>query len=67
MKIFIYILYTIAILLMVYNISVLDFSNLFGKESTIAWIGILACLSVIVLLTILTLSKKIAKNLKDKK
>lgn len=67
MKVFIYILYVLASVLLIYNVTVLDFTDLLGKESMVALIGIMACLSVILLLTILILSKKIAKKLKEKK
>ena len=62
MKTFIYILIGIALGLLVYNATLLDFSNLFQGNSSTALIGILASLCVIALLSILLISKKIAEN-----
>lgn len=67
MKIFIYILLVLASALLIYNITALDFAHLSGNKSIVALIGIVACLSVILLLTILLQSKRIAKKLKERK
>lgn len=58
MKIVIYLLILIALGLMIYNITFLNFSNLFKGESAVAAIGILAALCAIVLLLILQASRK---------
>jgi len=62
MKIFTYILIAIASILVIYNITKLDFNNLFEGESSIAAIGILAAGCVILLLLILEVSKQIARK-----
>ena len=55
----IYFFITIAIILFVFNLTKIDFDNLFGKDSKIGLIGALACACTILLLTILYVSKKI--------
>jgi len=64
MKVFIYILVTLATALLVYNITKVDFSAPFQGESIVAVIGVVACLCAIVLMTILLLSRKIASKVK---
>lgn len=66
MKIFKIILAVIALVLLVYNVSLLDFSNLFGKESMIALIGVVACVCALLLLGILYTSKRIERKMKEK-
>jgi len=66
MKVFIYILMLLSIILVVYNITVIDFQNPFGDESIISAITILAGLCAILILAILLTSKKIAQTLKQK-
>jgi len=65
MKNFIYILLVLAIGLLIFNITQLDFSNLFSEESTGSFIGILASLCVIVLMFILLISRKIQSKVKN--
>lgn len=67
MKAFKIILAIIAIVLLIYNLTIVDFSNFFSKESTIAIIGVVACICVLLLLVILNLSVKIDRKLKEKK
>ena len=67
MKIFIYILILLSIGVIVYNFTILNFEDLFAKESSIALIGILAAAIVIVLLGILLTSKAIDKRYQNKK
>lgn len=59
MKIFIYILISIATLLCIYNATKLDFSNLLEGDSLIALISIVASLCAILILLIFMTSKKI--------
>lgn len=49
----------IAVGLIAYNVTLVDFGNPFEKNSTIALIGIMASLCAIVLLLIFVSSKKI--------
>ncbi|PQB05227.1 hypothetical protein [Aureitalea marina] len=60
MKIFIYVLMVLALGLIVFNATLLDFDGLFQGDSQIAMIGILAAACVLVLLTILLISRRIA-------
>ena len=62
MKIFIAILIALATGLLIYNLAILDFGQPLVGDNSIALIGILASLCVILLLTILLISKKIAKK-----
>lgn len=64
MKIFIYILVAIAAGMLVFNITQLDYNDLLSKQGTVALISALASACVIVLLTILLISKKISTKLK---
>jgi len=58
------VLIVIALGLAIYNVTLLDFANLFEGESLIACIGIVASLCAIVLLLIVATSKKIDETLK---
>ncbi|OED43956.1 hypothetical protein AB832_02330 [Flavobacteriaceae bacterium (ex Bugula neritina AB1)] len=62
MKYFIYILITIATGLILYNATFLDFSNLLNGTSATALISILAAACVIILLSILLVSRTIQKK-----
>ena len=59
----IYFFITIAILLLIFNLTKVDFDQLFSKDSKIGLIGVLACACAVTLLLILYVSKKI--NSKD--
>ena len=65
MKIFTTILSVIAVGLIIYNATKLNFSALFEGESSIAMITILASLCAILLLQILRISKKIEEKSKQ--
>ena len=60
MKIFIYVLMVLALGLIVFNATQLDFDALFQGDSQIALIGILAAACVLILLSILLISRRIA-------
>ncbi|TXN37461.1 hypothetical protein FVB32_04015 [Flagellimonas hymeniacidonis] len=62
---FVIILILLALALIAYNITLVDFKNPFQGDSTIALIGIVASLCAVVLLLIFTTSKKIDKKLKE--
>ncbi|WP_136467814.1 hypothetical protein [Flagellimonas onchidii] len=64
-KILIVILIVLALGLIAYNATLVDFSNPFQGDSTIALIGIVASLCAVVLLLIFMTSKKIDKKIKD--
>lgn len=67
MKILSIILTVLALALIVYNLTLIDFSDPFGKDSMIALIGVVACICGILLLAILALSKRIDKKIIEKK
>lgn len=67
MKIFTYILTVIAIGLIAFNITKLDFDNLFEDESMTAVITIVCGLCAIVLLAIIRVSRRIDSKMKNKK
>ncbi len=66
MKYFIYVLIAIAAGLIIYNITYLDFDNLLDGNSKTALIGIFSSACVIVLMSILLVSKSIQKKKRGK-
>ncbi|PTM08941.1 MAG: hypothetical protein DA407_06885 [Bacteroidetes bacterium] len=66
MKIFTYILTAIAIILIGYNITQVNFDAPFEDESLVALITIFTGLCAIILLAILRVSKKIERIVKKK-
>ena len=66
MKIFTIILSIIAVALIIYNSTKVDFNAPFEGESVIAIITIVAALCAILLLQILRVSKKIEQKVKQK-
>ena len=62
MKIFIYILMLLALAIIIYNATLLNFNDLLGDRSALALIGIVSATCVIVLLAILLTSKAIEKR-----
>lgn len=64
-KTLITILIFLALGLIAYNVTLVDFEAPFQGDSTIALIGIVASLCAIVLLLIFMTSKKIDKKIKD--
>lgn len=66
MKYFIYLLIAIAAGLIIYNITYLDFDNLLDGNSKTALIGIFSSACVIVLMSILLVSKSIQKKKRGK-
>lgn len=66
MKVFSYILTVIAVLLIGYNTTQINFEAPFEDESVVALITIFAGLCAIILLAILRISKKIEQTVKKK-
>ena len=64
-KKFTIILIVLAILLIAYNVTLIDFNNPFEGNSIIALIGILAALCAIVLLLIFMTSRKIQNKIEE--
>ena len=62
MKYFSYILIGIAIILIGYNSTFLDFKNLLNDDSGVALIGIITAVCAILLVLILRISKTIEKK-----
>ena len=62
MKVFIYTLIAIALGLIVFNVTLLDFDNLLEGNSLVALIGIIASLCAVCILLIF----KVAKNIDEK-
>lgn len=60
------ILIVLALALIAYNVTIVDFQNPFDGDSTIALIGILAPLCAIALLLIFRTSKKIQEKIDGK-
>jgi hypothetical protein len=65
MKIFTYILFFIAIALIIVNVFLLDFNKPFEGDSMIALIGIVASFCAVLILLIFRMSKKIEEKLKN--
>jgi hypothetical protein len=60
------ILIILALALIAYNVTIIDFEDPLGEQSIIAVIGVVAALIAIVLLLILIASRKISDTLEDK-
>ncbi|GGB85180.1 hypothetical protein GCM10007424_26540 [Flavobacterium suaedae] len=65
MKTFIYTLIAIAIGLIIFNITLLDFNNLFEGDSLIALIGIIASLCAVCILIIFKKAKQIEEKTRN--
>ena len=65
MKIFTTILILVAVGLIVFNITLLDFQHPFEGESLIALVGIAAAFCAVFILLIFKMSKKIEEKLKN--
>ncbi|MGB3606962.1 MAG: hypothetical protein WA775_05635 [Psychroserpens sp.] len=66
MKYFTILVTIVALGLIIFNLRMLDFSNLFEGDSVVALITIFACLCAIALLQILRLSKRVDQKLKGR-
>jgi hypothetical protein len=65
MKIFTTVLVVIAIALIIFNITLLDFDHLFEGNSMVALIGIAASFCAVCILIIFRMSKMIVEKSKD--
>ncbi|MBC5862266.1 hypothetical protein L1S34_01990 [Flavobacterium sp. K77] len=65
MKIFTNILVFLALALIVFNVTLLDFNNPFKGDSVVAFIGIGASLCAVLILLIFRVSKKIEEKTKE--
>lgn len=66
MKIFTTILVVLALALIAFNITLLDFKNPFQGNSMVAFIGIAASSCAVLILLIFKMSKKIEQKMNDK-
>lgn len=66
MKIFNIILIVVALGLIAYNATLIDFNAPLEGDSAIAIIGVVAALCALLLLTILNISKKIQNKIREK-
>jgi len=64
MKIFTSILVILALALIVFNITLLDFSHLFDTENSVALIGIVSSICAVLILLIFKISKRIEERTK---
>ncbi len=65
MKIFTTILIFLALALIVFNITLLDFKNPFEGDSFVALVGVIASFCAVFILLIFKMSKKIEEKLKN--
>ena len=65
MKIFTSVLVVLALALIVFNITLLDFHHLFDGKSSVALIGIAASICAVLILLIFRMSKKIEERTKE--
>ncbi len=65
MKIFTTVLLVLAVGLIIFNATMLNFENLFEGNSLVAIIGIVASICAVLILLIFMLSKKIEQKLKS--
>ena len=66
MKIFTYTLVVIALALIIFNVTLLDFDNILEGESMIALIGLAASFCAVFILLIFRMSKVLEEKLNDK-
>ncbi|RKR14631.1 hypothetical protein CLV91_0709 [Maribacter vaceletii] len=59
------VLIVLAIALIAYNVTLIDFNNVFEGNSIIALIGIMAALIAILLILVFNTSKKIQKKINE--
>jgi hypothetical protein len=64
MKIFTSILVVLALALIVFNITLLDFSHFFDAKNSVALIGIVSSICAVLILLIFKISKKIEERTK---
>ena len=65
MKIFTTLLILLAVGLIIFNVTLLDFQNPFEGDSLIALVGIAAAFCAVLILLIFKMSKKIEEKLKN--
>jgi Mg2+ and Co2+ transporter CorA len=66
MKIFTNVLVVLAVALIIFNLTLLDFKNPFEGDSVVAFIGIAASFCAVLILLIFKTSKKIEEKMNNK-
>ena len=66
MKIFTNILVLLAVSLLIFNITLIDFTNPFDGDSAVAFIGVAASFCAVLILLIFRISKKIVEKINEK-
>lgn len=66
MKIFTNILVLLAVSLLIFNITLIDFTNPFDGDSAVAFIGVVASFCAVLILLIFRISKKIVEKINEK-
>lgn len=66
MKIFTNILVLLAVSLLIFNITLIDFKNPFDGDSAVAFIGVAASFCAVLILLIFRISKKIVEKINEK-
>lgn len=66
MKIFTNILVLLAVLLLIFNITLIDYQNPFKGDSVIAIVGVVASTCAVLILLIFRMSKKLVEKMEDK-
>jgi hypothetical protein len=65
MKIFTNILVLLAVALLIFNITLIDFQNPFQGDSVVAFVGVVASFCAVLILLIFRMSKKIVEKMND--
>jgi hypothetical protein len=65
MKLFTNILVLLAVALLIFNITLIDFQNPFQGDSVVAFVGIAASFCAVLILLIFRMSKKIVEKMND--
>ena len=65
MKIFTNILVLLAVSLLVFNITLIDFQNPFNGDSVVALVGVAASFCAVLILLIFRISKKIVEKMNE--
>ena len=65
MKIFTNILVLLAVALLIFNVTLIDFKNPFEGDSMVAFVGVVASFCAVLILLIFRISKKIVEKMND--
>ena len=65
MKIFTNILVLLAVALLIFNVTLIDFQNPFKGDSMVALVGVVASFCAVLILLIFRMSKKVIEKMED--